>query len=40
MNPAYEAKLLTYLRRSSIRLGFMINFNVPHLKDGIKRLVV
>ena len=40
MNPVYEAQLMTYLRLSGIRLGFLINFNVPHLKDGIKRMVV
>lgn len=40
MNAVFEAQLLTYLRLSGIRLGFLINFNVPHLKDGIKRLVV
>jgi GxxExxY protein len=40
MNPVYEAQLLTYLRLSGVRLGFLINFNVPHLKDGIKRIVV
>jgi GxxExxY protein len=40
MNPVYEAQLITYLRLSNIRLGFLINFNVSHLKDGIKRIVV
>jgi len=40
MNPVYEAQLMTYLRLSKVRLGFLINFNVPHLKDGIKRMVV
>jgi GxxExxY protein len=40
MNPVYEAQLLTYLRLSGKRLGFLINFNVAHLKDGIKRIVV
>jgi len=40
MNPVYEAQLMTYLRLSKLRLGFLINFNVPHLKDGIKRMVV
>jgi GxxExxY protein len=40
MNAVFEAQLLTYLRLSGIRLGYLINFNVPHLKDGIKRLVV
>lgn len=40
MNPVYEAQLMTYLSFSNVRLGFLINFNVPHLKDGIKRMVV
>jgi GxxExxY protein len=40
MNSIYEALLITYLRLSKVRLGFLINFNVPHLKDGIKRIVV
>jgi len=35
----HEAQLLTYLKLSKIRLGLLINFNVLHLKDGIKRLV-
>jgi len=38
--PLHEAQLMTYLRLSGIRLGYLINFNVPHLKDGIKRMVV
>jgi len=40
MNPVYEAQLMTYLRLSGNRLGFLINFNVSHLKNGIKRMVV
>ena len=40
MNPVYEAQLLTYLRLTGIRLGFLINFTVPHLKNGIRRMVV
>jgi GxxExxY protein len=40
MNSIYEAQLITYLRLSKVRLGFLINFNVSHLKDGIKRIVV
>ena len=40
MNPVYEAQLMTYLRLSNVRLGFLINFNVPHLKEGVKRMVV
>ena len=40
MNPVYEAQLLTYLRLSNIRLGYLINFYIPRLKDGLKRMVV
>jgi GxxExxY protein len=40
MKPIYEAQLLTYLKLTGIRLGFLINFNVVHLKDGIKRMVL
>lgn len=40
MNPVYEAQLLTYLRLTAVRLGYLINFTVPHLKNGIKRMVV
>jgi GxxExxY protein len=32
MTPLYDAQLLTYLKISGLRLGFLINFNVPHLK--------
>ena len=39
-NPVFEAQLLTYLRLSRKRLGFLINFTVPLIKDGIKRMVV
>jgi GxxExxY protein len=40
MHPVYEAQLLTYLKLTKYRLGFLINFNVPHLRDGFKRMVV
>lgn len=40
MHPIYNAQLITYLKLTGIRLGFLINFNVVHLKDGIKRIVV
>jgi GxxExxY protein len=40
MHPIYEAQLITYLKLNGTRLGFLINFNVVHLKDGIKRIVV
>jgi GxxExxY protein len=37
--PVHEAQLLTYLKLSGKRLGLLINFNVPRIKDGIKRLL-
>ena len=40
MHPLYEAQLLTYLKITGCRLGYLINFNVTHLKDGIKRMVL
>ena len=36
--PIHEAQLLTYLKLTGIKVGLLINFNVPVLKDGIKRL--
>jgi GxxExxY protein len=36
--PIHEAQLLTYLKLSSLTLGLLINFNVPVLKSGIKRI--
>jgi GxxExxY protein len=38
--PVHEAQLLTYLRLTNIRIGLLFNFNVPVLKDGIKRMVL
>jgi GxxExxY protein len=38
--PVHEAQLLTYLRLSGHRLGLLINFNVPLIRDGIKRIVL
>ena len=35
----HDAQLLTYLKLSKIRVGLLLNFNVPVLKDGVKRLV-
>ena len=40
MHPLYEAQLLTYLKITGCRLGFLINFNVRRLKEGIKRMVL
>jgi GxxExxY protein len=38
MQPVFEAQLLTYLRLMNLPLGLLINFNVPVLKNGIKRM--
>ena len=35
----HTAQMLTYLKLSGLRLGLLINFNVPLIEDGIKRLV-
>ena len=37
--PIHDAQLLTYLRLRNLWLGLLINFNVPILKQGIKRIV-
>ncbi len=36
----HEAQLLTYLKLSGIQRGLLLNFNVPLLKDGIKRMII
>lgn len=36
--PIHEAQMLTYLKLSGLTLGLLINFNVPVLKNGIKRV--
>lgn len=39
LHPIHEAQVLTYLKLGGWTVGLLINFNVPVLKDGIKRLV-
>ncbi len=39
-NPVWEAQLLSYLRLTNKNLGFIINFTVPLIKNGIKRMVL
>jgi GxxExxY protein len=39
-HPVWEAQVLSYLKLNSNRLGFILNFNVPLMKEGIKRMVV
>jgi len=38
--PLHDAQLLTYLKLSGFRLGILINFNVPRIKNGIKRVIL
>jgi GxxExxY protein len=40
IHPVHEAQLLTYLKLTGLRLGFLINFNTKLIKDGIKRMVL
>jgi GxxExxY protein len=38
--PVHHAQLLSSLRVSRLRVGLLINFNVPVLQDGLKRIVL
>ena len=40
VNPVWEAQLLSHLKLTGKRLGYLINFNVPIIKSGIKRRVI
>lgn len=39
MQPVFQKTTTTYLRLSGLKLGFLINFNAAHLRDGITRIV-
>ena len=39
-HPVWEAQLLSYLKLTGTRLGYIINFTVPLIKNGIKRMVL
>jgi len=39
LNPVHLAQILNYLRISKLNVGFLVNFNVPVLQDGLKRVV-
>ena len=39
ISPVHQAQMISYLKLSGRSLGLLINFNVVHLKDGIKRFV-
>ena len=40
VNPVWEAQLLSHLKLTNKRLGYLINTNVPLIKNGIKRMVI
>lgn len=40
MNPVWEAQVLSHLKLTGKHLGFLINFNVPLIKNGIKRIIL
>lgn len=40
VNPVWQAQILSYLKLTGKRLGYLINFNVPLIKNGIQRFVV
>ena len=39
-HPVWEAQILSYLKLTGKRLGYIMNFNVPLMKDGIKRMIL
>ena len=39
VNPVWEAQIISHLMLTGKRLGYLINFNVPLIKDGIRRYV-
>jgi hypothetical protein len=39
IHPVFQAQLLTHLKLSGHRLGFLVNWNVARIKDGIQRMV-
>ena len=40
LQPVFLAQLLTYLKLTGLRLGLLINFNVPVIRDGIRRIAL
>ncbi|MBU0678166.1 MAG: GxxExxY protein [Verrucomicrobia bacterium] len=38
--PIHEAQILTYMRLTGCSIGLLVNFNVPLLRDGLKRFVI
>jgi len=40
LDPVFKAQVLSYLKMTGKKLGLLINFNVPVLKDGIQRVIL
>lgn len=40
VNPVWQAQVLSHLKLTGLRLGYLINFNVPLIKHGIKRVIL
>ena len=38
--PVHHSQVLSYLRLMNLRLGFLINFNAPYIREGIKRIIL
>jgi len=39
VNPVWEAQIISHLKLTSLNLGYLINFNVPLIKNGIRRFI-
>lgn len=39
VNPVWEAQIISHLKLTKLKLGFLINFNVPLMKNGIRRFI-
>jgi len=40
VNPVWEAQILSHLKLTGLRLGYLINFNIPLIKQGIRRFIL
>jgi GxxExxY protein len=40
VNPVWQAQVMSHLKLTNRKLGYLINFNVPLIKEGIKRIVM
>jgi len=40
LNPVHFAQIMTYMKLAGSRIGFLINFNVQSLKEGVKRIIL